>query len=202
MNYYSHNNMFSKYELSSYLDRARLDVSYFINNRIDVEKIIDTDEETLIKDLVANYTKHAPVLLVDDKKTSAQESNITITNNDSPFNDGPFIVKGLKILVRIPFDGMGELFDFRPSSYILSGTPRASVEGNNLVLEYETREKDPEKIKQLLNADISIINDYLGRINRDLENFNNSLEGFIRPLVIKRKQEANSNKSLIDALSS
>jgi hypothetical protein len=170
---------------------------------LDSNKLSNTDENILAKELVDKFTLQSPTLLEDRKKIDAQEANITVDRTNSIFfddDDRPYTTKGLNIRVEIPFNGNSELFNFTPSTYTLSGMPEGTVQGGNLVLVYETVEKDPEKIKQLWQHDLGQINQYLGWIAKDLLTYNASLENGIKAQLGQRKTEAGTHQSLINAI--
>lgn len=166
---------------------------------ISLEKI---SEPELNDQLLSKYSLTVPVL--DDKNIDidAHEATVTVHAGHSrlAFRDGPVQVPGLSITVKIPFSGKAELFKCQPSTYSPSGTPEATIENDNLVMHYETTEKDPEKIKGLWKSDISVIQQNLGWVAKDVEQYNNSLRNSIQTALAKRKQDAESNKSLIDKL--
>lgn len=159
-------------------------------------------EIIIVNDLISKYSLTTPVLEKDKINVDAREAQITLNTYDSRtvFADGPIITKGLAINVEIPFKGESMLFQTMPSSYSLSGTPVAEIHPDKLILYYETAEKDPEKIKQLWQADIQAIEQNLEWIGRDAMQHNSSLKSSVEAAIARRKQEATDSESLIAKL--
>lgn len=197
-NNYSNESLFSINDLDNYLrgERSKL-VSQV--KEMSFDSLLKSDETEVVKSLLARYTLHPLVLLGGQKKVNANEANITM-HSRLDYDGGTHVVKGLYISVEIPFSGNGYLFNCRPSTFTLSGTPSADIESDKIVLKYQTAEKDPEVIKKLWQKDIEEINKYLAWIEKDINDYNNTLEGNIKTLLAQRKNEANENKSLIDAI--
>lgn len=158
---------------------------------------IKKDEEILIKDLVGLSMLRTPILQEEQMKVDPRESEIEIR---SEFDHSQHKVMGLEIAVQIPFEGRKELFKCRASTYSSSGTPYATVDNNEIAVNYKTTEKDPEKIEQLWKSDIDVIKKNLAWIDKDIVLYNASLENDVRMSLQRRKKEAEDNGSLIDRL--
>ncbi len=192
--------LFSKYPLDGYLRQAKSSMDQEIKN-LSYQKINEHGEENLVKTLLEKYRIVIPTLSEDEIKVDAKEQEITVDNRNSRFlHDGPIKRMGLVITVSIPFEGIDDLFQCRPSTYSLSGTPGADVKDNSLVLYYETTEKDSEKIKALWKNDIKEIKQNLEWIKNDISNYNNSLEADINKVLINRKKEAGESEDLISKI--
>jgi len=75
----------------------------------------------------------------------------------------------------IPFDGDGDLFVYRPSTYGFS-PPVASVAEDHLVLEYEGDATGLQGAKQKFHEDVSEIKEWLGWVANDVESYNGFLD--------------------------
>lgn len=194
-------NLFSEYVLDSYLQQITLALDSEIKN-MPLEAINKTDEKDLVSQLVAKYQVVTPTIDEKNIDIDAQETTVSVNRGSQGFDfeDGPVRLQGLAITVKVPFKGAKDLFQCRASTYSASGTPSAQIEDNNLVLYYETTEKDAEKIKDLWKGDISSITQNLGWIEKDVNSYNSSIENNIKASLTRRKKEAVENKSLIDKL--
>ncbi len=191
-------NLFREHRLDHFLRQQGASFEEEIRGT-SLEKISDLG---LSDQFLTKYSLTVPVL--DDKNIDidAHEAMVTVHAGHSrlAFRDGPVQVPGLSITVKVPFIGEVELFKCQPSTYSPSGTPEATIENGNLVMHYETTEKDPEKIKELWKSDIGVIRQNLEWVAKDVSQYNNSLANSIQAALTKRKQDAESNKSLIDKL--
>lgn len=192
------NNLFRTYDLDQHL-RGLMNSLVSEIGRLNSEQLEKPD---LNKELIEKYSLHAPVLHEDQIRVDARESEVGVRADRfiSHYDEGVVYVKGLAITITIPFTGTAQLFECRPSTYSLSGTPDAQVNQGNLILNYETTEKDPEKIKQLWNKDISDIKQNLEWIDRDLTRHNSSLSHVVETTLASRKKEAGEYRSIIDEL--
>src|SRR3989338_11141824 len=198
MFYSRSNRLFQEYSLDDYLRQIGNSLNEALRN-IPLSRIEESGEEALTKELFGQFKISAPVIDEEKIDIDAKEADIEVVP-ELGFHDEPITVRGFVIIVKIPFNGNGEMFNFSASTYSPSGTHEGEVEAGNLVLNYETREKDPEKIKNLWKDDISSIKQNLSWIERDIEAFNATLEGNIKAGVLKRKKDAENNKSIIDKL--
>ncbi len=192
--------LFSEASLDSYL-RDKIETLDTDIQSLSGQKLMNTDEATLVKEFVDRYTLNAPKLIEDKKIIDAQEADVTVRGNFD-FDEGPFNIKGLAITIKIPITGDAELLHLRPTSYTYSMGHQGDVlvQKELLVLTYETAEKQPEKIKQMWQQDLEIINKNLINIERDLANYNSSLQSNVNSMLSKRKKESGNNQSLIDAI--
>lgn len=194
-------NLFRDNNLDAYL-RARgqqLDAQIM---GLSIEKFKAINEPEFISKTVNEYTVTAPTISDNKIKVDAKEGDVTIGGRSHGYwdDEGPFTVQGLHITVSIPFTGDPDLFTCRPSTWSSGGTPDATIMDGQIILSYETNEKDPEKIKQLWLGDIQAIKDNLGWITRDVAGYNSSLERNVSASYSKRKKQAESSQSLIEKL--
>lgn len=200
MYYQNHNRLFSQDDINSFLQKNLADLKTEVKS-LTLEDIKSMGEQKLIADLVKKYSVHVPILKEDEIKVDAKEGEVEV-HGQRIFDDDrrSYNISGLIIFITIPFDGSPTLFNYRASTYSLSGTPEARIEEQNLILHYETVEKDSEKIKGLWSGDIKTIKQNLEWINRDVVSHNNSIEKSIQALIAKRKKEAEDNQSLINKI--
>ena len=194
------NKLFSERPLSDYLRERTETIKKEIKN-LTLDQISDT-EVSSADELIRRNALNAPSLLEDRALIDAKESRIHVHQEHDGFKAGftPDLIQGLSITVKIPFEGSSALFKYAPSTYSLSGTPHGKIEDSNLVLNYETREKDPEIIKQLWSNDINVIKQHLSWTANDVSQYNGALADVVRDSLNQRKAEAENNQSLIGKL--
>ena len=137
----------------------------------------------------------------------------------NPFRGYPdekdyFEIDGVRITFKIPFDGNPELFDLKPSSYILTtfGTssfvrPRGEDCGSfTLDFEYtkqELQEKGkamPEYVQKQFDLDFENYKKMIGFVNVEVNSYNSSLNASALQLLEERKQRADSFSAISNAL--
>lgn len=157
--------------------------------------ILKVSEEDLIKSLVEKYTLVPPVLKMDEKHL-LEPKEIDVRTYD---DDQSGIQKGTLIVCVIPFEGDQELFHHVPSRCI-AGLPQAEIDINGVHFHYATTSHDSESIQTRINKDIQDISFYLTWVRNDVDNFNSSLESYVRGLIKTRKDKLLKDRNLVSAL--
>ena len=192
--------LFNESELSNFLGSKKSSLISGIES-YDAEYIFNTQEDELIAYLLDNYSLTTPDCLENKIHAEIDEANIEVRRNlrDSIYNDNRAVfAKGLKIEVTIPFTGNPDLFLYQPSSYLMGGNiPTASIKDDALIIQYETIENNPEKIKSLWGNDLSIIKQYLGFIDNDVRRYNTELKQIIITSIANRKKDLANHQNII-----
>jgi hypothetical protein len=200
--FYSSQNtrLFRKHDLGAVM-RAQIEALEKEIKNISHEVLSQKKDAEIIESLSPKYSIYVPMLKLDEMKVSPEEAEIQVRDDFfSRHEDGLVTVNGFRITVTIPFIGDKDTFHMQPSTMSMSGTPSPTLTENSLVFTYETREKDPEKIKALWNSDIKDIQQNLDWINRDVSSYNSSLENIIQERLNQRRKDADSNKALFEQL--
>jgi hypothetical protein len=187
--------LFSEAHLASYLQALKEEVKGEIN-QLSVSELAERKDEDIVDSFMGKYSLKTPQLEEDKIVVDAQEQDIRIR---TPF-DEVATVKGLHITVEVPYSGSERLFWLRPSTFSMSGTPSADVSSGKIVLNYETNEKNPEKIKGMWLGEIDGIKKHLGWVEQDVLGHQNSLEQFIKDVLVLRRKQAGESASLIGVL--
>jgi hypothetical protein len=189
-------------ELSHYLVERERAVKKEIEN-FERDYLLNASEGDLIKYLSDKYFLDPPTLCEDDICVHDQsEADIDVSRDPDRiiFNRSrPVYVKEVSITIAIPFDGDGELFNYRPSTFSLN-PPRAEINGQEVHLIYQKAEHDAEKLKEIYTRDVGNIKQHLSWIKRDVENFNKSLEELIRGIIKQRKEKLLKDLGLVGKL--
>jgi len=136
--------------------------------------IHNVSEEDLCRDLIKRYHIEAPRLREDEICMSEPIS-------------GSGYLRGISVTVFVPFDGEGELFDYRTPTYHPS-VPYGRVVGQEIHIDYENV-KDNESFEQEYKENLGHIRRYLEWAKTEIDDFNKSLESFVRHLVAGRKEK-------------
>ncbi len=188
-------------ELSSFLDQRK----NALENEIlsyDSNQILNVSEEDLCEYLVSEYSLEPPELLENEIYADHEEADVDVSRDQMRLirdRSRPFYIKGSQITIIIPFEGDGNLFQYRPSSFGLN-PPRAEVSGQRLRLVYTTTRHDADAIKKEYQNAIERINGYLQSVRENVERYNGQLRTLAKQLIPQRKEKLLADQGLVSAL--
>lgn len=148
------------------------------------KKLLNMDEEELIKYFIDKNSMQPPILHEDKKYI---------------FSEHEICTKGISITIAIPFEGDPNLFYYAPSRYTHS-RPCGDIEGMEIHLIYQRTEHDAEKLNRDIKNDTHKIQEYLSWVQQDVEQYNNSLEPYIRYVIKLRKEKLKKDLDLVSSL--
>ena len=114
--------LFSKVEVSAYLEKIKTKMEDEILSLSD-EQVTTIDIDEWREYYYSNYQIEPILIYVDQAELDISEVKIqeyNIWSKYDPYEQEYFLVDGYKITFKIPFYGESELFNLRPSSFILS----------------------------------------------------------------------------------
>jgi hypothetical protein len=187
--------------LYDYLESKKLKIKEEIYG-FDEDYILNVSEDDLVKALTSKYMLKPPVLKLDEKyQLEPKEIDVDVSRDPSRYISDrrrPFYIKGTLITVIIPFDGDEELFCYSPSPFIR--LPMGRISKDNLIMEYKITSHNPELLKKMIDDEIQLVQNCLSIVKKDVDNFNNSLENYIRNLVKTRKEKLLKDRNLASSL--
>lgn len=199
----SENYLFSRGYLRDYLEHKKLEIKEEIY-KLDEDYILNVSEEDLVRAIVKKYTLNHPVLKLEEKYLlEPKEIDIDARHYDyGRFilnRNEPFYIKGTQITLVIPLEGDEELFYYQPSTFSTI-IPQGVIYNNELHLNYKVTNHDSDLLKREIDQDIQRIQSYLKWVENDVNNFNNSLENYIRNLIKTRKEKLLKDRNLVSSL--
>lgn len=172
------------------------------------------DNEIMNKDLTEweNYLFHSyyiyPIELMESKVTQSMiEEKIKVYNRVHYFGEPEyFMVDGVRITYKIPFDGDGRLFDLQPSTYTLKdlkcdsvvapcGEELGYISVSLLFDKKDLMQHGNEMRNYVFKRFNDFFNDYrrmIEYVNDDVKSFNANLKSEIKRLLTERKNRADS----------
>ena len=193
--------LFCKNQLSRFLDQNKNALENEILN-YGPNYILNISEEDLCEHLVSKYSLEPPKLLENEKYADREEIDVDVSKDPIKFirdRRRPFYVKGLQIIIAIPFEGDGNLFQYQPSSFGLN-PPRAEISGQQLRLVYTTAEHDAGAVEKEYQNAIERINGYLKSVRENVERYNEQLGPLARQLIPRRKEKLLADQQLVREL--
>lgn len=193
--------LFSKYDLRGTLENKTNEMQSEID-RMDDDRLLNTSVNDMVSFLVEKHSIENIQLDESGITVDQAETHIDVSGDRNRYfrdRSGPHHVKGTSNIFYIPYTGEEILFYCKPSSWS-SVTPTGLIEGNELVLKYDTTEHDAEKLKNEFNQDIASIKQYLSWIETQVTSFNSNLETIAEQIVKKRRDLILQNKGLASSL--
>lgn len=132
----------------------------------------------------------------------------------SPYEKEYFEIDGVCITFKIPFDGAPELFEMRPSSFMLSSFSADSFtkpykdECGSFTLDFsytkqELQEKGDEMadyVQKQFENKFSSYRKMIENVNNEVQRYNDGLASLAMRLLLERKEKANSLAEISNAL--
>ncbi|MFW9876568.1 MAG: hypothetical protein ACFFG0_26025 [Candidatus Thorarchaeota archaeon] len=170
-------------------EESKNEISRIIQT-LDKNIILFSDIEEIIESYKIRYSKEEVKLNKDEiyqleaEETTVQRRNPVLGNI---YND-----KAGKFTLVIPFEGNGNLLYYRPSLIIFT-----KIEGEVINNEIHLYFVDSGRgnFKREVDQTIKYVEQYIESMNKNILEFNNSLERFIRNEIIKRKNKLQSIES-------
>jgi len=189
-------------ELRNYFDAVKETAKREVEG-IDTNAILNSSEEDLAKYLSDKYYLDPPIL-EQDKTTISPPSDVEVDVSRDPmravFNrDEPCYVKGVTVTVSVPFSGDGEYFKYTPGTFNY-GPPHGDVAGQEVHLIFHQIEPNADELDREIKRRIADIQQYLGWVKRDIDNFNKDFAPFIRDVIRQRKQKKLKDLDLVAKL--
>lgn len=193
---------FRKGDLSDFLEQRKTALKKEIEDS-DSNYILNVSEQDFCQYVISKYCLKPPA--VHESRINAYpptEVKIDVSqdlNRHISDRSRPFYLKGVSVTIAVPFDGDGELFQYKPSEFTYN-PPRGEIAGQEIRLIYESVGHDAEKLKQEYTLELGEIKRFLEWIRKDIETFNDWLESSVRQIVTQRKRKLLNDQGLVRAL--
>ncbi|MDR9837642.1 hypothetical protein [Herbaspirillum huttiense] len=180
--------LFVTYDLQSGLQKSAESLRAEIES-LDSNRLLNTAPEDLKKYLAEKYRVEPVKLLREHWEAEVIETQIDVRHDQMRMvmdRGRPVLVPGERVVVRVPFEGDPELFYNRSNTYS-TNPPRATIEGNNLVLKYESPADSPRDVRPLVDRELATIEEHLGWQRSMIEGHNRSLANIAGEAIQKRR---------------
>lgn len=190
---------FSEYDCYSMLENQKSAISQAIKGQND-DYILNVNKEGYIQHLMAKFRIDPIEILRDQLSVSSHEEQIPAEMHPNDY----FIDRGTSysrdvIQFHLPFSGDQQLLKVRASTYSMSA-PLITLEDNCICFNLINFNLTPERIKQESDNIINSIVSQNAHLERDLNNFNNSIESIATQAFDARKQQLLQKNDLMSAL--
>lgn len=136
------------------------------------------------------------VVIAQQEEIECEQADGNIPTNDFGRR---IMVKGTVFTFHVPFTGEPELLSLR-GSHMSSLYPRGNVEGQTIVFRVRLPEPTPDEVKQRVDQNISLLQQWLTGVNPGVRAFNQELAGIVTQRLQERRARVLSTKEIVASL--
>lgn len=186
--------LFSSGDLNASLQGTRAEMLTEVE-RWDAEQMLTQSETEIVDYLCTKYSVDCPTLLRDewfadeptDAKTRVRDFGET------------YEVAVTRLRIHVPYSGERVFFTQRPRSFTLN-PPQAAVGNDEIVLTFEHRQLDAERVRSQLDHEVAEIGRWLAWSRAMAQEHNDSLEATALRAVQERKAKLLRDRKAVAAL--
>lgn len=193
--------LFRDYDLREEMETRRQHLAREIE-RLNTNYILNANIDELCTHFESKYRYEVPVLSTDEVSVDQREVDVDVSQdfNRAIFDRSePFYLKGTAITFVVPFVGDGDLLRCRPSTFT-TVRPQGEVAQNEVRFEYRAVDHEPERIRSAFERDLRDVQQYLGFVRENTDQFNESLARNVRQDIEKRRRKLLSDQGLVASL--
>jgi hypothetical protein len=180
--------LFVTYDLAQSLQSTQQKMQEEILS-LDANRLLNTPVADLVAHFVDKHIVDPITLLRDQWYADTKEVRVDVSNDPMRWIDErskPFYMAGERTDVHIPFTGESELFYSRSNTYS-TNPPRAVIEGNELLLRYESPSDAPREVRPLVDQALKAIEDHIGWQRPMIDAHNTALPGLAQQAIENRR---------------
>lgn len=199
---YGSNYLFNTGDLRNFLQEQKESALREIKDK-NSNYILNINVPDYSKYLVEKYTLAPPILQEEKISIDSNEVEIDVSRDPSlHFRDSnkPYYVTGTKITLYIPFEGDSVLFKYKPSRSYVGQIFEGTLVGQEIHVPFSFKDKTSEFVNNGIDRQIGYIKDYLGFVEKDVRQFNNSISQAIEQQIISRREKLLRDNNLVSAL--
>ncbi len=156
---------------------------------LDANRLLNTAPEDLKRHLAQKYGV-TPIKLLRDQ-WYADHKEVQVDVRHDPMRrirdaNRPLLVSGERIEVGVPYEGESELF-YPHANTRSSNPPSAIVEGNELVLRYDSPSDSPREVRPLVDQLLTEIEQHIGCQRSMINEYNVSLPNLADQAIQERQ---------------
>lgn len=156
---------------------------------LEANRLLNTAPEDLKGYLVQKYRVTPIKLLRDQWYADHKEVQVDVRHDPRRWirdTSRPALVPGERIEVRVPFEGESELFYAHANTWS-SSPPRAVVEGNELMLRYDSASDSPQDVRPKVDRLLAEIEQHIGWQRSMIDAHNASLPNIADQAIQERR---------------
>lgn len=193
--------LFHEGNLSDTLDKHSQGAGKKVDS-IPRDLFLATPLDDMVQNIVLEMTV-TPLTIYEDRMTREQtETKIDVTGRPGRFTltNGPCLVPGIHVTIRLPFTGDTLLWRLRPNTFS-SVLPHGVVKGSSLEMTFEMPlAQDLQGIKKALDENLDLIKKHIGWQSPTVEAFNRNIVGGVRAKMDARRLHLQKHDRLAEIL--
>ena len=193
--------LFSRNELSAVLQNLEQKTIRAID-AFDANRMLNSSIDDLVEYFFEENKVELIRILADAITVDQNEAKIDVSRDSSRHifdRSQPFYLDGTRVTFFVPYEGEKDLFFCRPSTFNFN-PPRATVTKTEAQFAYERLDHNAEAVKSEFGRDLANLREYLGWVERDVNQFNSQLMQKIRQRVEWRRQKILNDQGLVASL--
>lgn len=193
--------LFSEYDLRAVVENQECRMFEEIDS-IDGDRLLRTNLEDLSDYFEQKYRIDVPQLKEGETQVDQSENQVDVSKDSSRvFLDRkqPFYIRGTAVTFFIPFEGDGELFKCRPSSFTFN-PPRARIREKEIAFTYVRTDHDATQVKLDFDYELAEVRKWLGWIAKDVAPFNTAVRGKARQRLEQRREKLLKDQGMVASL--
>lgn len=192
--YNSDNILFYDIDLVATLDAQRRSIEGEINS-FDQNRLLNTAPDDLVQYFVDKNHVEAPKLLLDQWTVESREGSQRVRDYDRDI-----VVAVQQFVVRIPYEGEGQLFQARPSTHS-SMFPRGRYDDNVLTILISANSgSTPESVRATIDREVGSVQEYLTWVEKNVTSHNNQLKRIVEDSIERRRAKILAQQGMVSAL--
>lgn len=168
----------------------------------DTNRLLNTSGDELSAYFAERFKVDVPSILEEAITADGDEVDVDVSRDfDRAIIDRsrPVHVKGYEIKYHVPYEGDGNVFGFRPSSFSMS-PPQAVVSKGYLEIAFRGARLDPARVRADFQRALGEIRSSLDTLRNDGSAFNAALQQKARARIEERRQKALNDRGILGAL--
>lgn len=193
--------LFVTYDLSETLQNGVTALRREVD-ALDANRLLNTAPEDLKRYLAEKYSVTPTKLLRDQWYADHKEIQVDVRHDPMRWirdTSRPVLVSGERIEVRVPFEGDPDLFYAHANTWT-SNPPRGVVEGNELVLRYDSPSDQPREVRPLLDQQLTEIEQHIGWQRSMIDTHNSSLVSLAEQAIQERRTRLLAQSQRVESL--
>jgi hypothetical protein len=192
--------LFSEESLRAHLEHRRQAMRSAID-KYEANKLLNSNPDELATYFAKVYEADAPS--IDEGRISVAHGETKVDVSHS-FEYGGWdgertIVPGTRVTLHVPFAGEEQLLTYRASTFNYN-SPRATVDGGELLFTYDAPHADLSGAKPHFDAQLSSLRLHLGWTQNDIQEFNGSLAREARTAIDSRRARLLEGQGIVASL--
>lgn len=159
-------------------------------------QILGSSIEDLITFIYDKFIINVPVLDLDHAEVSQNEAQVMVQHWR---NERPVAVPGAMVTLEVPYEGDEILFHIKASTWNMN-PPRASVSRTHIALRQSGTDLNGAQVQAFFDQTIASIEENLGRLRSDFDEFNSRLKSSAREQIEARRTKLLANQNLVSGL--